>query len=356
MFDALRNFGLFDNVDSVDTRGRGLINRTYLVHAYNNRYVLQLIDTHVFKNVDKAIKNIELVTEHLKHKNDYDAFIIYSKDNRQHILVGDYYFRCYKLRDNEEIYQYYENDKIHYEIARILGRFHKLTADFDVKKLENTIPNFQNSYEQYKRFMKANEECKSDKYFYTFNEFKFINDRKNDFNLINNLLEKDLIPIRVTHNNVRKANIIFEKDTYNALYLIGFDAIMPGTLLRDFGDMARYAFNSTKENEKNLDAVYFRIDLFKEGLKAYLNEVKDIITPTEVKHLVDATKLMALEYGMRNLIEFLSDGKNFNPYCETDSWDICKNQFRLVQNIENNYDKLQEIVKEVAYDIMSLTI
>lgn len=356
MFEALKSFGLLDKVDTVNKRGRGTINRTYIVNENGYRYALQLIDFNVFPNVEKVIKNIDLVTHHLKVvKNDYDAYIIYGKEKSQHVLVNESYWRCYKLRDNEEIYNYFENEKMYYEIGKILGKFHRLTADFDATKLEMTIPNFHSTFEHYQKYLEANEQCKSDKYLYTWNEYKFIVDREKDLKTISNLVENGLVPLRVTHNNVRKANIIFEKDTYRALHLIGFDAIMPGTILRDFGEMARYAFNSTKEAEKNLESVHFRIDLFREGLRGYLNEVKDIITKTELKYLVDAIRIMALEYGIRHLTDYLLDGKNFNPIYDTDSWDICKNQFKLVQDIENNYDTLQSVVRKVAFEVIGIT-
>lgn len=353
MFKALKSFGLLETVDTVNKRGKGTVNRTYLVNESGNRYALQLIDFNVFKKVNQVIENVDNITHHLRMvKKDYDVYILFGKDKSQHVLVKDSYWRCYKLRDNEEIFNYFENDKMYYEIGRILGNFHKLTADFPVDNLHITIPNYQDTYKYYKEYLKANDECKSDKYLYTWNEFKFIIDREQDLNLINNLINKGEIPLRITHNNVRKGNIIFDRDSYKALYLIGMDAVMPGSLLRDFGEMARYAFNSTKEAEQDLGIVFFRGDRFKDGLRGYLSEVKDIITETELNHLVDAIKIMALEYGIRHLTDYLQDGKNFNPDYDTESWDICKNQFKLVQEIESHYDELIGIVQEVVKEII----
>lgn len=353
MFEALKNFGLLDTVDTVNKRGKGTVNRTYIVDQSENRYALQLIDFNVFKNVDLVMENVDMITYHLRMvKKDYDVYILYGKDNSQHVLVRDSYWRCYKLRDNEIILQSFEDDRMYYEIGRILGRFHKQTVDFPVKKLNITIPNYDDTYKYYKDYLKVNEECKSDKSLYTWNEYKFIVDREQDLSLISNLLKKGKVPLRVVHNNVRKSNIIFDKDTYKALYLIGMDAVMPGSLLRDFGEMARYAFNSCKEYEQDLDIVFFRGDKFKNGLKGYLSEVKDIITKEEVDHLVDAIKVMALEYGIRHLTDYLEDGKNFYPEVDTQNWDICKNQFKLVQEIETHYDELVGIVQEMAKKII----
>ena len=353
MFQALKSFGLLDTVDTVDKRGKGTVNRTYIVNEGSNRYALQLIDFNVFKKVHWVIDNVERVSKYLRRvKRQYDVYTLYSEDDSQHVLVRDSYWRCYKLRDNEIIFQSFENDKMYYEIGRILGNFHRLTADFPVDKLHITIPNYQNPLNYYKEYLKAVDECKTDKTLYTYNEYKFVTEREHSFSLINNLLEEEKVPRRVVHNNVRKANIIFDKDEYKALYLIGMDAVMPGSLLRDFGEMARYAFNSTKEYEQDIDIVFFKSDKFKNGLRGYLSEVKDAITKVELSYLVDSIKVMALEYGIRHLTEYLKDGKSYNHLFNTENLDVCKNQFKLVQEIETSYDELKQIVEDVTKEII----
>ena len=353
MFEALKSFGLLDTVDTVNKRGKGTVNRTYLVNEKDNRYALQLIDFNVFKKVNDVMENVDRITNHLRMvKKDYDVYTLYGKDNSQHVLVKDSYWRCYKLRENEVIVKNFEDDRMYYQFGKILGKFHRLTNDFDPNKLNITIPDYLNPNKILKDYLKANRECKTDKYLYTFNEYKFILDRTQDLQLIETLLKKEDLPIRVLHNNVRKSNIIFDKNTYEALYLIGFDAVMPGSLLSDFGEMARYAFSSSKESEQNLSDVFFRGDKFRNGLRGYLEEVKEIITETEINLLIDAIKIKALEYGIRHLTDYLLDGKNFNTMFGTENWDICKNQFKLVQDIETHYDELREIVDEVVEEVI----
>lgn len=353
MFKALKSFGLLDTVDRVDKRGKGTVNSTYLVTEKGNRYALQLIDFNVFKKVNLVVQNVEMITKHLRMvKKDYDVYALYGKDGSEHVLVNDSYWRCYKLRDNEVIVQGFEDERMYVEFGRIIGKFHRQTSDFPVDKLNITIPNYQNPYNYYKEFIKVNKECKSDKTLYTYNEFNFITEREHLFSLIPNLLEEGKVPKRVVHNNVRKANIIFDKNSYKALYLIGMDAVMSGSLLRDFGETSRYAFSTTKEYDSNLNNALFNSENFKNGLRGYLEEVKDIITQTEIDYLVDSIKVMALEYGTRHLIDYLSDGKNYNYMFGNEKLDICKNQFKLVQDIEDHYDELKSIVNSLTNEII----
>src|SRR5690554_4941408 len=96
MFKALKSFGLLETVDTVNKRGKGTVNRTYLVNENGNRYALQLIDFNVFNKVSQVIENVDNITHHLRMvKKEYDVYILYGKDRSQHVLVKDSYWRCY---------------------------------------------------------------------------------------------------------------------------------------------------------------------------------------------------------------------------------------------------------------------
>lgn len=355
MFDALRKFNLLDTVDSVEQRGRGSVNRSYIVHVNKHQYLLQLANFQIFKNINKVIENIDSIDKYLKKASpDYRLDYVKTTEGEKHVVVKESYWRCYHLKNYEKIYKKVCNDEMTYEIGKLVGCFHKLTSAFSIKNLNVTIPNFHNTFKYYENLETSTDKCKSDRSLYTWNENKFTRDRIEEIKLLQELLKEKKIPLVVTHNNIRISNIIFDERNNHASWLAGYEAIMPGSRLHDFGDAARYLLSTTREDEGNLDIVSFNIDRFKLFSKGYLEETYAILNDVERDHLVDAIKSMALEYGIRHLTDYLDGDKKFKVDHKTQNWDICKNQFKLVEDIELHYDELKAIINNTYQQIKNV--
>lgn len=74
--------------------------------------------------------------------------------------------------------------------------------------------------------------------------------RKADCNVLMEQLEKGVLPLRVTHNDTKLNNILFDKDTDQGLCIIDLDTIMPGLACNDFGDSIRFGASTAEEDEK----------------------------------------------------------------------------------------------------------
>lgn len=343
MFDVLEQLELLNKVKSVDTRGRGIINRSYIVDTIDGRYVLQLVDFNIFENTYDVIYNLDLLGEYFKKLGLFNPNTIYNKNGKPYILVKGSFWSCYKLTEDEDLIKVIDNNHIIYELASILGRFHKITKDFDASNLKVTLPNYLDQYNYFLEFEKVYKNSKSDKTLYTYNEYKFIDERKDSLKLIKSLLDNKTLPLRTTHNNVRKSNVIFDGNL-KARILIGNDALMPGSLVNDFGELGRYAFSSQKEGEHKLDTVFFDRNRVVEGVKGYLEAAKEILTEEEVKYLLDGIKIKALENGIRHLTEYLKDEGDYNPYFVDYDLTVARNQFKLVTEIEENDELIRSYI------------
>lgn len=352
MFDALRKFNLLDNVDSVDGRGRGAVNRSYIVHANKHQYLLQLANFQTFKNINKVIENIDTIDKYLKkNSSDYRIDYVKTDEGTKHVITRNSYWRCYRLKNYEKIYKKVCNDEMTYEIGKLIGNFHKITSNFSAKDLNITIPNYHNTFMYYEKLETSTDKCKSDRSLYTWNENKFTRDRINDIKLIQELLKEKKVPLVVTHNNLRISNVVFNTRDNHASWLAGYEAIMPGSRLHDFGDAARYLLSTTREDEGNLEIVSFNIERFKLFSRGYLEETYEILNDVEREHLVDAITSMALEYGIRHVTDYLDGDKKFKIDHKTQNWDICKNQFKLVEDIELHYGELKTIINNTYHEI-----
>jgi len=357
MFEVLKKFNLLADVDTVDRFGRGDLNRSYLVNTkIGSNYVLQLIDNKIFKKPEDVIENIEQIITYTNTLSE-DLHLnlnvkILKCDNNKFVRIDGTYWRCYKLDEDTRILKKIVNKKMIYEVGQRIGHFHKCTKDFSAEELNVTLPDFHNTYKHYQKLENYVFEDKIEESIPLFNETKFIIDRKEDLKLITKLLKTKAIPLRVTHNNLRLNNMLLDDNSYKVIAIIGFDAIMPGSLLYDFGDALRYFASTTREDENNLDLVKINIEFFKEFTRGYLEEVISFITDKEEEHLIDAYKIMTLENGIIHLTDYINGNKKYKTEYKEQNLDRARNQFKLVSEIELHYDELKKIVTELKNEIL----
>ena len=87
--------------------------------------------------------------------------------------------------------------------------------------------------------------------------------------------EEGTLPLRVTHNDTKLNNILFDADTGKGLCIIDLDTIMPGLAANDFGDSIRFGAATAEEDEQNLDLMHFDISLYELYVKGYLEATKE---------------------------------------------------------------------------------
>ena len=142
-------------------------------------------------------------------------------------------------------------------------------------------------------------------------EISFVLDRKENCGVLVKQQEEGTLPLRVTHNDTKLNNILFDADTGKGLCIIDLDTIMPGLAANDFGDSIRFGAATAAEDEKDLDLVHFDISLYETYVKGYLEATKDVLTPEEVASLPWGARLMTLECGIRFLTDYLQGDTYF---------------------------------------------
>jgi N-acetylhexosamine 1-kinase len=352
MFEVLKKFGIFDSVDSVDRFGRGIINRTYLASAKNNRYILQMINNEVFKDPEDVIKNINAINdfslkEPLLEKVIFGPALKAVGDGSQFVKVEDTFWCGYVLPKTTSVFKKVINNTLIHEIGKGVGLFQRSMIGFEPKKLKITISDCHDTFKLYSNLQKAIFED-YEKAVPLFNETKFLDDRQGVMTMLSNLLNTGQVPLRVIHNNFRLSNMLFDSNTYQFKGLIGLDAVMPGTLLTDFGDSIRYFTSTSREDESNLEFVKINMTFFKEFVKGFFEQVKEFITDRETEYLVDSVKIMALENAIRFLTDYLMNNKKYHVDYLEQNLDRAKNQIKLVQDIEANYQEMKAIVGEIS--------
>ena len=350
-----KKFKIEGEMVSCEPYGEGHINLTFLLITDKAKYILQRINNNVFKKPEEVMSNIMLVTEYLGKiivENGGDIMretltVIPTNEGSSFYLDDEgNYFRMYVFIDDAKTYQIVENPRDFYNSAKAFGKFQRLLADFPADKLFETIPDFHNTPDRYKKFMKAVEENKAGRLAEVEEEVKFAMDRLCDAGIITEALAEKRIPLRVTHNDTKLNNVMIDDATGEGICVIDLDTVMPGSMLYDFGDSIRFGTNPAEEDESDLSKVNMDINLFEEYTRGFLEELGESITPEEKALLPMAGKLMTLECGVRFLTDYLEGDTYFRIHYEKQNLNRTRTQFKLVKDMEDNFDTLMAIVNK----------
>jgi len=331
----------------------GLINNTFLLtfkkDGTESKYILQQINTAAFKNPEGLMSNIFGVTEYLRkmdgekacrttlrfHKTT-DGNTFYRDDEGRCFRVYDYIDKAYTCQKIERPEQFYNAGKA-------FGEFQRKLADYPIDTLFETIPNFHNTANRFNNLKIAIAENKSGRADNVKEEIEFALQREADTRVLLDLVDEGKIPVRVTHNDTKLNNVLFDEETHEGICVIDLDTIMPGLSLYDFGDAIRFGANKAAEDEKDVSLVDIDFELYEAFTKGFLETAGKSLTETEIKYLPFAAKLMTFECGMRFLTDYIDGDVYFKTKYPEHNLVRTRTQFALVKAIEDNYDKLLEI-------------
>ncbi len=335
--------------------GKGHINTTYLISCQNPqgktiKYVLQAINTYVFKEPEKLMDNIIRVTDFLRSKEPENRGIL----NMIRTLDGNGFYR-----DNDgkcwRMYVYVDdalslesvglpND--FYEAAFAFGKFQRDLSDFPAQTLYEIIPDFHNTERRYSDFLNAVERDEQGRAAGVKKEIEFVKSRAEFYGLLNQKYAEGKIPLRVTHNDTKLNNVLLDKATRKALCVLDLDTIMPGFSVTDFGDAIRFGANNAIEDEKDLSKVWLNLELFEAYTEGYLKGCDGRLNGEEIMLLPEGAKMMTIECGMRFLADYLNGDVYFRTTYPKHNLVRARTQLKLVEDMENKMDAMKQIVSK----------
>lgn len=353
----LSNFDINGEFISCEPYGSGLINRTYVavysVNGKRKRFIVQRINTNLFKNVDGLMNNIKLVTEFnrneiIKRGGDPDReslTLVYTKNGAAYYRTeeGDCY-RVYVFIEDAKGYDVVEKPEHFYQSAVAFGKFAQLLDRFDSTQLFEVLPDFHNTVKRFDNLKKSLAADKFNRAADVKAEIDFALKHENIVGSIVNLLESGKMPSRVTHNDTKLNNVLIDTRTDKAVCVIDLDTMMPGSICYDFGDSIRFGCNPCLEDTPETEKVIFSTPLFEEYARGYLSVFGDAITEIEKKNLTMGAILMTYECGIRFLTDYLDGDVYFRLSRERQNIDRTRTQFKLVADMESQYDKLNSII------------
>ncbi len=355
--DIIAPFGITAPIVSKEEICSGNINQTYLVTVdeggFHKQYIVQRINSFVFKQPDAVMTNILAVTEHIKKKlveecGTYDRRVLSflkTEDGKPYYYTSStkHFFRVYEYVSNTVAHNMVHTPEQFYEAGREFGEFQGLLADFPADTLAEIIPDFHNTPKRYESFREAIENDAVGRVAEVQDEIRFLLDRYDDCGRIVDSMSSGVIPRRVTHNDTKINNVLFDTETGKAICVIDLDTVMPGSSLYDFGDAVRFGASTAAEDERDLSKVSLNLELYEQFTRGFIKGTAGLLTDEEIRLLPYGAYIMTLELSVRFFTDYLNGDKYFKVDSDDHNLVRTRNQMRLLQDMEANWTQMCEI-------------
>ncbi|MBQ9783541.1 MAG: aminoglycoside phosphotransferase family protein [Clostridia bacterium] len=335
--------------------GNGHINDTFLVTA-EKRYILQRMNDTVFPHPDEMMENILGITEHIRQKAAQRG-----EDTGRATLVvlptreGTPYFRdsigswwrLYEFTEGTVTREAVECAQDFYTCAEAFGRFQQELSDYPAEKLHETIENFHNTPWRFENLRRAVEKDACGRAGEVQAEIDFAMAREEFAGTLDRAYRAGALPLRVTHNDTKLNNILFDATTGLPVCVVDLDTVMPGFSVTDFGDSIRFGANTAAEDETDLSKVSLDLELFRVYAEGFLKGCGGRLTETEIDLLPVGAMMMTFECGMRFLTDYLEGDVYFKIHRPGHNLDRCRNQFALVADMEKKLPAMNAIIEKL---------
>ena len=352
MLNLAANFRLDGHPVRYEPLGEGHINSTYLlVDDRGSRYAFQKINDSIFKDVPALMENIRLVTEYQRTIDPdprHSLILIPAKDGRCFYQDETGYYRVYRFVENTVCLQKVETKQEFFLSAQAFGAFQNQMAGFDASRLSETIPKFHDTFNRVNNLKIAAEKDVKGRFKEVRAEYEFAMARAEEAKQMLSLLDEGRLKLRVTHNDTKLNNVLFDAATRKPICIIDLDTVMPGLAANDFGDSIRFGAATAAEDETDLSKMTISLELYEAYVKGFLGACGSKLTPDEIRTLPMGAKMMTFECGVRFLTDYLDGDIYFRTHREKHNLDRCRTQFKLVSEMEANWKQMTEIIEKEA--------
>ena len=333
--------------------GNGHINDTFMIDG-TPKCVLQRINKEVFKDPVALMDNVVSVTEYITARTEAQGkdasrctlHMCKTKDGKSVFQAanGEFY-RAYQFVDDCDSVDKADDLKYYYNAAVAIGSFYSILDGFDATALTETIPNFHNTKKRFENLQAAIAADKAGRAASVQAEIEFALAHENITGIILDAMQSGSVPVRVTHNDTKMNNILFDSTTKEQVCHIDLDTVMPGSFLYDYGDFLRFAANTGEEDDTDLSLVNFDLKVFEAFTKGCLDSMGSTLTEKEILLMPISAAIMTYECGIRFLEDHLNGDTYFKIHRENHNLDRARTQFKLVADIEKNLDTMLAFIQ-----------
>jgi len=333
---------------SARPHGTGHINDTFAVTCDQGgrriRYLLQRLNTRIFREPRALMANVEAVTGHIRRKLEAKGLpcsrrvltLVPAREGGAPFVddPGLGFWRAYVFIEGARTYDVLESTAQAFQAARAFGAFQALLADYDGPALTETIPAFHHTPGRFRRLQEAVARDPHGRAAACAPDLDFAMGRAPLAPVLTDLQASGALPGRITHNDTKLNNVMLDEETGEGVCVVDLDTVMPGLSLFDFGDMVRTACNPLAEDDPDVAGLEAREDMFMALAEGYLEGTVGALLPLERDLLVTSGQLLTYECGLRFLTDHLEGDTYFRIHRPGQNLDRARNQFALLRSLE----------------------
>lgn len=353
-----KKFRLPGELYSYDAITIGNINSTYKVTYMRldgtlKSYLFQKVNTHVFKNPVEIMENIDRVTTYIREKypNQTTLHFYHTDEGLNYYICGeDAFWRIINYVDSVT-FNSSEDLSVIESTGKAFGRFQTQLSAFDGAVLHETISDFHNTKKRLDTLFAHADEDMCGRVEEVAKELEYIASVREKAADLSVQFSNGVIPTRVTHNDTKCNNVLFDRVTKEPIVVIDLDTIMPGMSMYDFGDAVRFIANTAEEDEPDTTKVSFDTDKFRAFAKGFIGAAHQSLEPVEIGNLVKATFSITVELASRFLDDYITGDQYFR--CVTPKHNLVRTrcQLQLAKDIESKWEELEQIVRDVVEQV-----
>ena len=359
-FSALAQvFCLSGDVTDYKVIGNGNINTTYDVTMRDGektrRFVFQKLNIFVFKSPKRIMKNIEKITSHIADKLELEGksrdgvmHFAHTAEGKNYYMEDQGFWRISEFVPNTVTHNACDDPDVLRSAGVAFGNFQTMLSDFDATALYETIPGFHDTRSRIAVLLRHVNEDPCGRVDEVEEEVSRIRAYRSLAVRLNELIDSREIPLRVTHNDTKINNVLFDQDTGEAKTVIDLDTVMPGLVAYDFGDAIRFAANTAPEDEADLSKVDLDMDRFRAFAEGFLSALGNTLTPIEVKTLSLGVFTMTLELAVRFLDDYITGDQYFKTLYRGHNLVRTRCQLRLADIVYERLGEMNKIISELT--------
>ena len=330
----------------------GNVNKTYeckfiLPDGTAKSFLVQNVNTYAFRHPVELMDNIDKVTEHIRAKKPGQVALHFhhTDDRKTYVIDGKNFWRMTNFISSVT-YDTANSMNLVRNAGKAFGEFQMQLADFDPDALFETIPNFHNTRARYENLLtsvKANaagrlEEVRED--------IEWLLSVQDQACTLTDMLNAGKLPLRVTHNDTKINNVLFEKDGENPLVVIDLDTVMPGLVGHDFGDAIRFAANFVREDSPEYEKAGVNLEVFKAFAEGFLEMTAKTLTENEIATLALSCFVLTVELATRFLADYLDGDLYFKTFSPDHNLIRTRCQIALAKDMLRKLPRMEQIVRE----------